>query len=157
VSTVTPPLCRTSSCPWTQVVAHNVNTYFCRVFPVTSAEQRVNAEAKVVGMIPGNEGVKLEPQDGYEDCILQSRRLNEFSTVADFQISIPNINDKASCVHSGYFDVAGFSCRLLVYPAGNIHLKKFCGLEVASCLCTRCHLQLVDCVCCPISLYLVRQ
>jgi hypothetical protein len=108
--------------------------------------------AKVVGMVFGNDGgqvVKLEPQAGDEDCILQSRRQNEFSTVADFQISIPNINNKASCVYSGYFDVAGFSCRLLVYPAGNVHVGKLCGLELASCLCTSRHLQLVECVCCP--------
>lgn len=59
--------------------------------------------------------------------VLHSQRINDSSTAADFQISADAFSKKSSCIYSGYFDVAGFSCRLLVYPAGDRNIHGSCS------------------------------
>lgn len=39
------------------------------------------------------------------------------------------------CLWSKYFDVGGYDCRVLVYPAGPLPISSYCNVDIATAVC----------------------
>lgn len=79
----------------------------------------------MVEIVPASSSGRADPVGEEADNGVTIERREKFSAVCKWQIKeFSKMKQRTTrCLYSKYFEVGGFDCRLLVYPAGKMSFR----------------------------------